>query len=80
MNKFAVHKGKEGLDFRTLADTEHGAQDLAWEQAKTDEALSTTRGPFTWWNLKSKQYGQDKWYVRELVINDAIKVGEKSNV
>lgn len=70
MNKFAVHKGKAGIDFGTVADKEWQAIDKAWRQATDENESLLNKGPFSWWNEKTNQWGQDKWYVRELVIND----------
>ncbi len=80
MKKFVVNKGKAGYDFATLADTETGAKDLAWFQislTKLDEDVRLQRivrsGPFQWWEEQAKKWGNDKWWVDEIIITKADK-------
>lgn len=81
MKKFVVNKGKKGYDFATLADSEVACIDLAFDKRCDDIDTESIRmveqcvGPFVWWETCKKRWGNDKWYVVELSINEATKDG-----
>ena len=86
MQKYVVNKGKRGYDFSTLADTEEGAIDLAFENCGSDPDAENQRlilrkaGPFTWWYSMTKKWGEEKWYVVKPDISQAAEALNKGNI